>query len=502
MATSGIQQRQQQRQQQQQQSDGMAYQHNDTTTCRATPIHAEVFAEIATSGARAPIHFVEECASFRGRSRSAQGPSTSRWQPEVWRDNGNRGVQSSPSPSSSSSSSSPPSSSSPSPPAEIVHQAVIGEHQSSSSIKSVSCNGSGRSAKHHRRTSTPLDGAYLTLLGVSTGLKTPGVDHWAVAGALVESSVDLRTRNAKGMTPLHLACAAGQVDVAKVLMLAGADSHARDHRSRCPLHMAALSGSAQLVDALLAYGADPNKASDLGTTALHNAALLGRVPVSRALLVAGANPDASDHNSFSPLYLAAQNGHTQVVLDLLAGGADPEIKTTRGFTPLHVAARCGRLTVLRALLDAGVPVDCSSSPAETTPLHLSAGFSRESCVHELLKRNANPTKVNKRGATPLTMVGTLTAPLQADASKSRTKISAEKKLSQERNVRAALTRAHNWQRRRGAVLAAEVLRREAFNSASTRGEGGVAVAVARAEGAAARGGGGSKQEEVQASRGC
>ena len=138
--------------------------------------------------------------------------------------------------------------------------------------------------------------------------------------------------------------------------------------------------------------------------------------------------------------------------------------------------------MLRALLDAGVPVDCSSSPAETTPLHLSAGFSRESCVHELLKRGANPTKENKRGATPLAMVGTLIAPLQGDATNasSRSKVVLEKKLAQERNVRIALTRAERWQRRRGAVLAAEALRRRAGATAS-REEGSV-VAMASTEG--------------------
>ena len=181
------------------------------TTYRATPMHAEVFAEIATSGARASIHFVEESASFHGLSRpsssyrscpssrsSSGGSSSSRRQPEVWRDT--RGLQSSPPVITQRQT-------------VVAQQAVISQHPVAASSASVSCTSihSTSPGKHHRRTSTPLDGTYLTLLGVSTGLKTPGVDHWAVAGALVESSVDLRTRNVKGMTPLHLACSTGQV---------------------------------------------------------------------------------------------------------------------------------------------------------------------------------------------------------------------------------------------------------------------------------------------------
>lgn len=209
MAASGV---QQQRQHQQQQPDGMTYgssfqhQHGVSmgeTTCRATPIHAEVFAEISTSGARAAIHFVEESSAFRGLSRSSSyrsSPSRSgtRRQPGLWRDS--RGVQSSPAVIGQQRQT------------VVAQPAVIGVQPVATSIASVSsCIDSRSPGKHHRRTSTPLDGAYLTLLGVSTGLKTPGVDNWTVAGALVESSVDLRTRNVKGMTPLHLACSAGQV---------------------------------------------------------------------------------------------------------------------------------------------------------------------------------------------------------------------------------------------------------------------------------------------------
>lgn len=143
-------------------------------SCGAIPVHADVVVEISTSGTRAPIHFVEESAAFRGCSRARR---TQQLEPmrHPW--------------SHASSVQTPP---------EVVQRA---------SSFGVSCT----SHKHNRRALTPFDGACLTLLGVSTGLRTPGVDNWAVARALVESSVDLRTRNVRGMTPLHIACAAGQV---------------------------------------------------------------------------------------------------------------------------------------------------------------------------------------------------------------------------------------------------------------------------------------------------
>ncbi|CAM9560800.1 unnamed protein product [Ectocarpus fasciculatus] len=413
---------------------------SSTSTCGG-----DVILEFSTPGARSSIHFVDAtaaaataaAASCRGRPC---GGSTINYG-----SNSSRGVR---------------------PPVLLRQQSAP-----ASSTARPSAKAGVHTGKHHRRTSTPLDGARLTLLGVSKALNTPVVDNWEVARALLESNTDLRTRNDRGMTPLHLACSTGEVDAAKVLLLAGADSHARDHRSRCPLHMAALSGKSELVSSLLTCGADPNKASDLGTTALHNAALLGRVEASRALLVAGADPNAIDHNSFSPLYLASQNGHTQLVLDLLAAGADTSVKTSRGFTPLHVAARCGRLTALRALLDAGEAVDSPSTPAGTTPLHLAAGFSRLSCVEELLLRGADPSRRNKGGATPLDMVGTLVIPVSArPATQGGPEMSGkaklareafEKKLAEGERVRLALTSAQRWQRKRGMVLVCETLRKRA-----------------------------------------
>lgn len=132
----------------------------------------------------------------------------------------------------------------------------------------------------------------------------------------------------------------------------------------------------------------------------------------------------------------------------------------QGFTPLHVAARCGRLDVLRALLEAGMPVNCPSTPAETTPLHLAGGFAQEACVKELLRRGADPSRANRRGATPLNLVGMLLPPScdvdQAEA--------AFEKIGQVERVRTILTNGVRWKRRRDTVLVCEVLRSRAFST--------------------------------------
>lgn len=132
------------------------------------------------------------------------------------------------------------------------------------------------------------------------------------------------------------------------------------------------------------------------------------------------------------------------------------------------------MTALRALLDAGEAVDSPSTPAGTTPLHLAAGFSRLSCVEELLLRGADPSRKNKRGATPLDMVGTLVIPVSArpapatqgglETMSGKAKLAREafeKKLAEGERVRLALTSAQRWQRKRGMVLVCETLRKRA-----------------------------------------
>lgn len=144
---------------------------------------------------------------------------------------------------------------------------------------------------------------------------------------------------------------------------------------------------------------------------------------------------------------------------------------------MHVAARCGRLAVLHVLLASGQAVDSLSLPAETTPLHLAAGFSRLGCVQELLRRGADPSRENKRGATPLDMVGTLVAPPAGgangggDGKASVARQAYEKKLAQGQLVKVALRRAQRWQRRRGIVLVWETLRNRAAAAAAGTGGG-------------------------------
>ncbi|KAJ3089593.1 hypothetical protein HDU96_003714, partial [Phlyctochytrium bullatum] len=79
-------------------------------------------------------------------------------------------------------------------------------------------------------------------------------------------ALDVKTRT--GHTLLHLACLAGMVTFAKLLVASGADVDARDVNGYTPLHYAAISGERSLAVDLLENGASPFLTSVQGISAL------------------------------------------------------------------------------------------------------------------------------------------------------------------------------------------------------------------------------------------
>jgi ankyrin repeat protein len=128
-----------------------------------------------------------------------------------------------------------------------------------------------------------------------------------------------------GVTPLHMACYRGHVQVVKDLREHGADIELEDCVGRTPLHWACLNGHVAVVIELLS----PNDSN--GAT-------------SR-----GANIEAKDYDGDTPLHKASWRGHLPVVKALVRGGAKILARNNYGGLPIHEAVRRGKSEVSKYL---------------------------------------------------------------------------------------------------------------------------------------------------------
>jgi ankyrin repeat protein len=272
---------------------------------------------------------------------------------------------------------------------------------------------------------------------------------------LLKQGADVNAAQGDGMTALHWAASLGDVELARMLLVAGANVRALTRiNSYTPLFFAAREGNAAVVEALLEAGADAKAVSATGSTPLMLASSSGSVDAVRALLDAGADIDAREkareqtalmfaaaYNRVDVIKLLTGRGAnmkaTSKVVDLFdltreapaatggataAGGPRPAAAPARapqvpgvdraynyneligymgGMTPLLFAAREGHIDAAAALLDAGADVNQPRNGDATTPLLMATLNGHFDLGKLLLERGADPNAAAENGATPL-----------------------------------------------------------------------------------------------------
>ena len=160
---------------------------------------------------------------------------------------------------------------------------------------------------------------------------------------------------AEVLTPLHVACERGHVEVVRLLLplLGQGDVDLSAWGGCAPLHDAAGHGHTSIVKCLLDAAADAELSDEGGWGALHYASSEGHTDTVAILLAGGAKTDKSDRNGCTPIHYAAGEGHTPVLNCLVEAGADVDQPALSGWTALHYAAQGGQYKTARALLNAG-----------------------------------------------------------------------------------------------------------------------------------------------------
>jgi ankyrin repeat protein len=227
---------------------------------------------------------------------------------------------------------------------------------------------------------------------------------------------------AYGMTALHFAAEANDLELARLLLAAGADPNLGNLYEITPLWLAATNRSPAMTKLLLAHSADAGLAMAHGETALMAAARSGDSESIRLLLAAGAdpNPSESKHGETAMMWAAAEN-HPDAIRALAAGGADPDrqskpldlapmnwvqigmvstILPVGGWSPPMYAAREDATDAVLALAEVGADLDLKD-PDGTTALGIAIMNTHYDLAAALLEAGADPDVADRTGMTAL-----------------------------------------------------------------------------------------------------
>ena len=238
-----------------------------------------------------------------------------------------------------------------------------------------------------------------------------------MAREALDHGAQSNAENIRGESPLHLV-SRGQynsqdqrdgVSIVQLLLERGANVNAQDKDHLTPLHLACYNGKLEIVRALLSHGASVNAKGMLGQTALHlvldgNRSGRDAVAVVRLLLENGADVNAQD-NYETPLHLACNYGKPAIGRVLLIYGANANAANTRGQTPLHTLSFGSYVEVesadrlVRILVDGGADVNTRDKDNET-PLHAAFRNNRSDIMSHLIIRGADRSAKNNEGETP------------------------------------------------------------------------------------------------------
>jgi ankyrin repeat protein len=257
--------------------------------------------------------------------------------------------------------------------------------------------------------------------------------------ALLKQGANVDATRADGLTALHAAVYADQLEIADALLAAGAKAAATDRYGVTPLYLAAVNGNAAMIRRLLDAGSDANGVDAGGETVLMTAARTGNPDALRTLLERGARVDAREPEfQQTALMIAVREDHPAAVAVLLAAGASPNTQTRTGptpqfvppckgtgcgsegvginrgglpdrgrraeakggMTPLLYAARDGRLAAARQLIDAGADLELPDANG-IRPLLMAALNNQMDVARLLISKRANVNADDFWGRTPL-----------------------------------------------------------------------------------------------------
>jgi ankyrin repeat protein len=243
--------------------------------------------------------------------------------------------------------------------------------------------------------------------------------------------------NRQRSTALHLALSS-DFGIAQILISAGADVRARDHKGQTPLHLAALSNSIRDIDSLFAAQVDAMAPDNEGLTPLHYAIkrqhiftyFLGKTDendcLDRAITAiqpelvryVGEGGEGWDEGEFLK---ASLEGNVYLLKAFLTGGLNPDVKSTALDLAL-VYAPIGhgnhqKVQVVRALLASNASMFIPSIINGRTPFDTAARWNDDEIfalfVNRILSQSSELLEINAEVSSRLLIKSPLTSSNQS-----------------------------------------------------------------------------------------
>ena len=214
--------------------------------------------------------------------------------------------------------------------------------------------------------------------------------------------------NKDKITPLHIVCEGGQLDIFRLLFeRSDCDINCRDRKGHCPLHLACHQGHSEIARLLLSNeDCDITCQDEDGDTPLHMACYSksdSNIEIITMLVGKGCDPNCQNKKGITPLQVAIsrQNRKMKVILQ---GKERTTLnkQNSQQSNLLHYACRTGQLSTIRNLLKIGnCDINCTDDDGDT-PLHI-ACYGNKSNLAEILldSPKCDPNIKNTNGIAPI-----------------------------------------------------------------------------------------------------
>lgn len=183
---------------------------------------------------------------------------------------------------------------------------------------------------------------------------------------LLSEGANVHATNKGGCTPLYIACAKNLSDVAIALIKSGSDVCCKNKEGNTPLHLMCANGMSASFQYVLEQPRSSMRTLDLeaknedNNTLLHCAVDGGCFEIVKVLCACASLVNSRDKSNRTPLHMACLRSHNDIAMCLLEHQAFVNARDDSGMTPLHYTCQTENLQLLKLLVKNGanIRVEC------------------------------------------------------------------------------------------------------------------------------------------------